>query len=369
MSSDSRFSLLSTLLPPIPSHIQKRRIRHHLQRTNKLLKAGIRPRIFIAVKNVNWEQAALVDSWKAIADVVHFEAHEQFDQYQPQWHHSGKAAFNRLLLDTFMREHHRKPFDLFFSYLSGRWVTGDTIKKISQSSAISCNYGFDDSQSFFGRREEGGWSGNAEICRSFDFCITAQSPRDVVKYHMRGGRALFLPSAGNATVFAAQEPSAPPRQQLISFVGQKTPQRSRLVEQLRGRNIELTTAGKGWELGSVTTEQFIELTRTSLIALGVGYYGNSTRTRLKGRDFEIPLIGTAYLTSWNRELSHYFKNGEEILMYRSTKQLYSHICRLRDNPDLAERIGQAGRQRALAQHCWHHRWQQILELCSEQDFA
>lgn len=369
MSTDTRFSLMSTLLPPISARIQKQRIWEHLKRSNKLLKIGIRPRVFIAVKNVNWEQAALIDSWRAVADVVHFEAHAQFDQYHPQWHSSGKPQFNRLLLDTFLQEHRRSPFDLFFSYLSGRWVTGETIEQITQSGAISCNYGFDDSQSFFGRREGGGWSGTAEICRHFDLCITAQSPRDVIKYHHRGGRAFFMPSAGNADVFAAHKPSTLPRQHLISFVGQKTPQRSRLIEQLRRHGIEVITAGKGWDQGSVCTAQFLELTRKSLLALGTGYFGNSSRTRLKGRDFEIPLIGTAYLTSWNRELSHYFKNGEELLMYRSIKQLCKQICRLRDNPGLAERIGLAGRQRALAHHCWHHRWQQLLELCSMREPA
>ncbi|MBI5307878.1 MAG: hypothetical protein HZB37_06020, partial [Planctomycetes bacterium] len=139
------------------------KIKEHLAKTGKTLGCKERPRIFAAVHHVNWEKYGLVNGWSGIADVIHYDWGTAFNQYAPDWRQVGKPAFNQELLRRVESAHHEKAIDIFFAYLSGRWVYPDTIRTIGNMGLLTINISLDDTVMFRGLQEPGGLSGNAEI--------------------------------------------------------------------------------------------------------------------------------------------------------------------------------------------------------------
>ena len=341
-----------------------KRIRQRLLSNNKLIHT--KPiRVFIAVKNINWEKAGLVDSWSDIpyVEAMHYDWGNKYDQYDEKWHITGKYDFNEELLERVKELHLKNKINIFFSYLSGRWIFPQTIQKMSELGIITINFSFDDSQAFWGGKERTGWSGNAEIASSFDICLTAQSQKDVSKYLSVNSNPLFIIPGGNEDVFASKKPDVI-RNIPLSFIGQKSKKRETIINFLQKNGIPVFTRGLGWDEGPVLQEEMLNIYKASLLTLGFGYIGNTNIIKLKGRDFEIPLTGTAYLTTYNPELSKYFIQDTEILFYKNKVELLKKIRFYLQNPEKAMSIGLSGRERALKEHTWTMRWRELLNVCS-----
>ncbi len=123
------------------------------------------------------------------------------------------------------------------------------------------------------------------------------------------------------------------------------------------------TKGVGWPDGPVGVLEMLEIFRKSLVVLGFGFLGESKEVALKGRDFEVPMAGVAYLTTLNSDLQKYFTPNKEILFYKNKLELLKKTKFLINNPEIAFRIGRAARYRALQEHSWQHRWRFLLGLC------
>lgn len=317
------------------------------------------PRVFVAVKHHNWEHAGLIDSWAEVAETVPWDWGDQYDQHASDWYTEGKPAFNEELYERVAAAHREKPLTHFFGYLSGRWVYPETIRRIGELGIITLNFGFDDSHRFWGKYRQGQWTGNAGIARAFDLNITAQDPADVAKFRLSGARALYLPPGGNPKAFA-NLPKVEKRH-FVSFVGQCYGVRKDYIDYLRKHGIEVYARGEGWPEGPVSHEEMLEIYAASHIILGFGFTGHSRRkTAVKGRDFEIPLTGTPYLTSYNSILASLFTEGEEILFYRNQEDLLNLLKYLRQNRSQLNHIGSTGCSRALEHQTWQHRWHRAL---------
>ena len=106
----------------------------------------------------------------------------------------------------------------------------------------------------------------------------------------------------------------------------------------------------------------------SVVNLGFGFIGNSPHlTGLKGRDFEVPLMGGLYLTTYNQDLENCFILGEEIDCYRNETDLLSKLQYYITHPDIALNIGAAGRNRCLLDHTWTNRFKIILTVTGLSD--
>lgn len=340
------------------------RIQHHLserQRLGELGQLPERPRVFIAVKNTNWEQAGLVDSWQGLADTIHYDWGDNFDQNAANWFSHGRDAFGEALFQQVAAAHRQQPVDIFFSYLSGRWVSREAIERIGQLGIVTVNYDFDDSRKFWNSRKHGIYTGSAEIASAFDLCVSAQSSSNVGKYAAIGANPLFLPAGGNDAVFASVEPALE-RGVPVSFIGQNYGEREAWIEALEAAGVAVTKRGLNWPDGPLTLDEMLALYSTSLLTIGFGFIGKSRQVGLKGRDFEVPMTGCAYLTTYNEELANYFEAGVEILFYRTQQELQEIARYYISRPKEAIAIGLAGRKKALDSHRWEHRWGALLEV-------
>lgn len=321
---------------------------------------AVRPRVFVAVHHVNWEKPALVDTWNSIADVIHYDWGDSFDQYRPSWFRQDRTAFQERLVSRVEEAHAKHPVDLFFSYLSARWVDGETIRRIGALGIRTVNFAFDDPRLFWGPRIAGIWTGTGSIARFFDLNVTVARPEDVAKYERIGARAIFLPPAGDPASFA--DPSDQPRERTrLTFIGQRYGKRTEYVAAIRKEGLPIETFGVGWPEGPVSPDQKNTLYAESLVTLGFGFLGQGTRVSMKGRDFEVPMTGACYVTTWEPTLAQLFVPDSEMVFYRTAGELVEKLRYLLANPDVARRIGNAGRKKALDHHQWHMRWYHVLE--------
>ena len=256
--------------------------------------------------------------------------------------------------------HQKETIDIFFSYLSGNWIYSDVISEINKLGIITINISFDDKLKFWNVLTEHGFSGNADIAPLFDICITCQSSADVSKYIYVGANPLFFPPATNPNLNNFENL---PKDIEVSFIGQKYGARSEIIGMLLDNGIPLTVYGEGWPSGMVTTEEMQNIFSRSLINLGFGYIGASNKVvGLKERDFEGPLSGGLYITTYNRDLKSCYKLGEEIESYKDSSELLRKVKYYLNHPEKAKSKGLRGRNRVLEDHTWEKRFGMIINL-------
>jgi hypothetical protein len=338
---------------------QKNRIKVHLEKSHKNIPSNKKPRLFVAIHDVNWELTNLVEPWNSIADIEHYDWGDKYDQYDPKWNEK-KCIFCNELLDRVKDSHKKEHLDIFFSYLSGRWIYPDVISEINKLGIITINISFDDKLSFWGDKNKNGLSGNAEIAPAYDICITCQSSNDVSKYVYIGANPFFLPPAANPNTFDFEETT---KDIPISFVGQNYGRRSEAIDMLLKHGIPISVYGKGWPSGEIGfSEKQGTLSRT-LINLGFGYVGDSNHiVGLKERDFEIPLTGGLYITTYNPDLEACYILGDEIECYKDYSELVDKAKYYLSHPEDAKRKGLAGRERVLKEHTWKKRFGMVTDL-------
>lgn len=324
-----------------------------------------RPRLFFAANGATTGKAGWVLGWRELADVVVWDwAKDGYNQRTGGWLLRSKAAFNETLYYRVWEAHEALPFDMMVCYLSGRYVYPETVQRIKDLGIILVNISMDDTLKFWGSVDATGFTGDAGIARVFDICVSAQNRRNVGKYVAMGANPLYMAPGGdnNAIVYTLGNPPYE-RPIPVSFVGGNYGTRGALVELLRNEGMVVVTRGNGWPEGRASLEEMAEILRSSLVTLGFGFIGNTPMVGLKGRDFYVPLHGAAYLTTFCPELSEFFIEDEEILFYRSRKELIDKAKWCLAHPDEARAIGLAGRKRALKEHRWGNRWEEILALC------
>ncbi len=342
---------------------QKKRIRSHLDNVGKQISPHKRPRIYAAVHQVNWELDNLVKPWSDLGDIEHYDWGEAYDQYHPQWKEK-KRAFCNDLMEKVRVAHQREPIDIFFSYLSGNWIYPDLITEINKLGIITINFGFDDKLKFWGFQTEHGLTGNAEIAPAFDICITCQSSNDVSKYVYVGGNPLFFPPAANPDAVDYKDTR---KDIAMSFVGQKYGERSKVVDALLKRGVPISAYGKGWSNGELSFEEKQDVLSRTLISLGFGYIDNSDNAvGLKERDFEVPLMGGLYITTYNPDLEACYILGDEIECYKDFSELVEKTKHYLNHPEEAKRKGLAGRDRVLSDHTWKKRFGMVVDLMSNE---
>ena len=68
----------------------------------------------------------------------------------------------------------------------------------------------------------------------------------------------------------------------------------------------------------------------------------------------------AYITGHTDEISEFYKIGIDIDTYRDKSELVDKTRFYLANPDVAERLREAGYQRALCDHTWNRRFEELF---------
>jgi spore maturation protein CgeB len=149
----------------------------------------------------------------------------------------------------------------------------------------------------------------------------------------------------------------------VSFVGQCYGNRPEIIRKLELEGFKIEAFGYGWPNGALSVEEMVRMYSKSKINLGFGgVAGHKDTYCLKGRDFEIPMSGGLYLTEYHTELEGCYELGKEIVTYTDLEDLVAKLRYLLANPKEAEDIRKRGTQRALREHTWEMRFEQIFSL-------
>ncbi|BCL35198.1 glycosyltransferase [Nostoc sp. MS1] len=91
-----------------------------------------------------------------------------------------------------------------------------------------------------------------------------------------------------------------------------------------------------------------------------GRPGSKLIPHVRLRDFEAPMCRTCYLTGYTDEITEFYRLGKEIDTYFSTEELVDKTKFYLDHPVEAERLREAGHERALRDHTWQCRFEYLL---------
>jgi hypothetical protein len=317
---------------------------------------GRRLRIVFVTTKGNWERDGIPPQLEKLGDLRCFFLDEHGIP------HEGGARARAAVagaLPAFIKGVQAEgPIDLILSYLSASHISPETIAAISGLGIPIFVFNLDDRYLFRGILQDGVWSGMSAVCAAYDLSLT-NAPASMVKYVAEGGRVLFWPEGANPE---HHRPLNLPFEHDVSFVGARYGVRPALIGYLRRNGIRVACYGPGWENGMLSSSQMIELYAKSRIVLGLGYVCDSSDQCLKGRDFEVPMSGAVYLTTYNDDLPLVYKLGVEIETYESFEECLKKIRLLLADPARCARMRSAAREAGLARHTWVHRVRMLLEM-------
>lgn len=319
---------------------------------------------------------------------------------------SMRVDFSQQLLNTFRSEHARQPFDLVFTYLMDGMVETSALSELHRSGVPTCNFSCNNIHQF---------DLVDEISPYFDYNLHAE--RDAHdKFRAVGANPLWWPMASNPRYF---KPYPLERDIPVSFVGTNYALRARYIEYLLSHGVEVHAYGPGWQYGStsalrsmakrgkyilqsvlarsaesqyhasagladhdfrrllgkrypanmhppLTDEALVKLYSRSQVSLGFlevfeAHDPSSPMMRhVHLREFEAPMSGALYCTGYSDELACYFEPDREVLVYHTEEELVDKVRFYLSHPREAQEVRDAGRKRALQDHTYHRRFEQLF---------
>ena len=197
--------------------------------------------------------------------------------------------------------------------------------------------------------------------------------------HYAHEKTFHLPLAASPTAHYRDWQSTKEHQ--IFFCGAPFPNRTQLISDLSSilKKYSTLICGQGWieqhffiKNHAVSNKEFSDTTASSHITLNIGRHFNLANNRYQldastpgPRTFEAAMAGTVQLYfSDSLEVMNYFAPNHEILLFDSPASLKSQVEKIIDDPKLAKKIAQASQNRALTEHTYKNRCQDLLKYCN-----
>jgi len=292
----------------------------------------------------------------------------------------GKRAYNQELLDTVKRE---KP-DLFWAFMYTDELeisTLDEIKKLTTSVAwFSDDHWRLDNYSRF-------------YAPHFTKVITTWSKARELYAKYRVTNVIRSQWGFNSDVY---RPVVVPSKDIdVSFVGMKTPHREKIINDLKSAGINVFVRGFKWPDGRANFQEMLEIFSRSKINLNLNppmsaismkslaqvffrrrrkwivpdfwHFPRNLRSyfqkkipQIKARPFEITGCGGFCITGAADDTENYFVPGKEIVIYENTKDLIEKIRYYLAHDDERKVIEKAGYERAVREHTYKARLDDIF---------
>lgn len=267
-----------------------------------------------------------------------------------------RAPLQREIVERFHDAHRVRPVDAALLYVSHYECDAGTLEAIAATGVPTLVLSMDDKHAFEPRPGPIP-NGQRPLIGSATVHLT-NSLECIRWYSAEGAAAYFFPEAADPEIY---RPLDLQKDIDASFVGGWYGGRRDLIEGLRALGIHVETFGPGTDNGIISRDEIVAVFNRSRVNLGFGGVAESARiTCLKGRDFEVPMTGNAYLTQYNHELTHMYDVGREIACYLNVNDCIEQIRMLLDNPAEAAALGRASRERALRDHSWTARTDELL---------
>lgn len=313
-----------------------------------------KPRV-VALGHGSWEKYGLYPTFARLTD-FHFH---QTGTANGIWNKNYRQESGKSFLAEVERLDQESLVHLVFMYCDSSFLDPDMLKALSQKGIWTVLMGLDDKHRFQARHEFGMEIGQSTVAPLVDLYWTTWKA-GLPLFWQIGARPIYLAEGADPNFHQCLNLH---KDIDVLFLGQKYGQRQAMVEYLRQNAINVTTYGSGWENGFVSFDQSIELINRAKIVLGVGGVGHMRSVQhLKGRDFEVPMCGATYLTSYNPELADWYNIGEDILCYSSMQDCLETIKWLLPDMGSQAKLSSNSLSRCLRNHTWKSRIETVISL-------
>ncbi len=345
-----KLNKLSNMRPFLPSHRQVRR---------PFPTKGMRPTIAGFGSNDSWQRDGLWTGFRAVSDFHFYEVPNNRLPGAKSEEHERELKSNGFL--KFIDEIDKTtPVHIAFFYHSGRHISDELMEQLHDRGIRTAIMSLDDKHQFsYPIDPVTNEPHQLRVARQADlYWTTWKAGTQIVK--QIGGNPWYNGEAANPYFY---RPLGLERDLDVVFIGANYGYRGYFVNYLLKRGIPIECYGNGWPNGRVSSEEMVCLFNRAKVVLGFGGVGHMAEVKhLKGRDFEVPMCGSLYLTSYNPELCDFFNIGREILCYSSLEECEELIVWAIQNPDDCQTIRNAARQRSLHEHTWEKRLQSMFDV-------
>lgn len=214
--------------------------------------------------------------------------------------------------------------------------------------------------------------------KHFTYCVTTDQ-YSIQKYK----------NIGQENVIYSQWAAMPQVRQILKFsnykydvvfVGGFHPYRKWFIETLSKNGINTQVFGHGWENGPISVERMNQLFASSKINLNISNSASSdsryllsgikplidslrspkNASQIKARNFEIPFHNGFQLTDYVPSIENYFDIGRELICYKDVDEAVMLVKFYLENETARELIKNSGYKRAIQEHGYINRFQDIM---------
>ena len=202
------------------------------------------------------------------------------------------------------------------------------------------------------------------IGAAYDWCFVFDTSM-VARHRALGRRAEYLAEGFDPDYhrpMAVRKASS----RRIAFVGTHEPRRAAALAAVS--DLGLAARGPGWPGGPLYGDDFVRAFAEADVALNIhqyfgeppdaGRYGTGANRRV----FELSGIGTVQLCDAKADIHRHFREGEEIVLFRTPHELRAAAFRLLAAPEERASVAGRARVRALREHTWRHRLEELLTV-------
>jgi len=293
----------------------------------------------------------------------------------------GREEMNKQLLEIAYQE---RP-DLCFFFLFNDEFKEETIKQISKN-FLTINWFADDHWRFD--------IYSKYYAPLFKWIVTTDSKAPAKYYRIGYKNVIKSQWACNHFLY---KPLALEKIYDVTFIGQSHGNRKEIIRKIKQKGIDIKCWGSGWPEGRVSQKEMIKIFSKSKININLSNssgvinwktpakiflkrYNNSIkfcepkewasnfksilgaqREQIKGRNFEIPGCNGFLLTNNADNLTDYYEDGKEIIIYNNVDDLIKKINYYLINNKEREIIANMGYQRTLTEHTYEKRFNEILK--------
>lgn len=202
------------------------------------------------------------------------------------------------------------------------------------------------------------------LAPAYDVFFTHDS-LSVARHRQAGAQAHYLPFGCDPAYHRPLDGGPRWRAPLV-FAGSRDPAREPVVRAVA--DLGLAAWGPGWPNGPLYGDDFVRALSGATIGLNIhqhfGEQGDPARygTGANMRVFELGAIGTPQLCDAKGDITRHFAPDREIVLYRSLAELRERAQSLLEDDSWRRSLAAAGRERALAEHTWRHRMEELLTI-------
>lgn len=314
---------------------------------------GSRLKVAFCSSAKDQDNSGLLQSLKKFADIELFSA-DEVAKLLTQQGRVNSRELQQFVSNKFI-EFYRgiKKADLVIGQFHQMFISAKTLKKIKEEGVRTINICMDDRFQFDRKNKVGSPYLFGAISGTTTTCLDAVS-----WYLQEDEKVLYWPEASNPDFFYPRDK----RDIDVVFVGSRYGIRERIVNKLRHSGISVQAFGSGWENGLASPEKVSELFGRAKIVLGIGCIEHSSTLRIiKLRDFDGPMSGACYVTTYTPDLLYFYDINKEIVCYNNDEECVKTIKRLLNNNEERENIAKAGLKKAQNLHSWDKRWESLLD--------